>query len=56
MYVATYVHNMIHYNYVTGLWKTDRIVTYEINRIFIFMLMQFQQVAMYFQNICYAGW
>ena len=29
---------------VTGLWKTHHIVTHEINRITMFMLMQFQQV------------
>ena len=41
--------------YVTGLWKTDRIVTYEINRIFIFMLMQFQQVRT-FKIFAMLGW
>ena len=30
--------------YVTGFWKPDCIVTREINRIPILMLMQFQQV------------
>ena len=29
--------------YVTGFWKIDHIVTHEINRIFMSILMEFQQ-------------
>ena len=36
---------------VTGFWKTDRVVTHEINKISMLMLMQVQKVRMYFLKI-----
>ena len=36
---------------VTGFWKTDHVVTHEINKISMLMFMQVQKVRMYFLKI-----